>query len=274
TFFQLMAGGSDIVIDHNTVLQGGNIITAAVSYSGGLASAPVPAASFVFTNNIVSYNLYGVFGDAGIGPGMPAISAYFPGASFVRNAVVGGLASNFPDDNYFPSTLAAVGFVDLAGYNYALAPGTPYVGAGSDGKDVGADFVAMAAAVSAVRSPASSPAPPPPAAPASSPPPWAPSAAGAQPVAWTNLVNVTANGSSVTKTLGCDGCYDAGAVSQQQITGASGYAQFTAGATGPLRLAGLAQSFSAASASSIAFGIRLQGATAEVRELGVYRTDV
>jgi predicted outer membrane repeat protein len=140
TFLQVADGGSDIVVDHNTVLQSGNIITATYS------SALVPASSFVFTNNIVSNNQYGVFGDYGVGIGMTAISAYFPGSSFARNAIVGGLASNFPDNNYFPSSLAAVGFVDRANQNYALAPGTPYVRAGTDGKDVGVDFTAMAAA--------------------------------------------------------------------------------------------------------------------------------
>jgi hypothetical protein len=140
TFLQAVDGGSDIVVDHNTVLQSGNIITATYS------SALVPASSFVFTNNIVSNNQYGVFGDYGVGIGTTAISAYFPGSSFARNAIVGGGASSFPDNNYFPASLAAVGFVDLANHNYALAPGTPYVRAGTDGKDVGVDFTAMAAA--------------------------------------------------------------------------------------------------------------------------------
>jgi hypothetical protein len=87
----------------------------------------------VFTNNIVNNNLYGVFGDYGVGIGMVAINAYFPGSSFSRNAFVGGLASNYLADNYFPSALAAVGFVDLANRNYALAPATPYVRAGTEG---------------------------------------------------------------------------------------------------------------------------------------------
>jgi hypothetical protein len=140
TFLQVADGGSDIVVDHNTVLQSGNIITATYS------SALVPASSFVFTNNIVPNNQYGVFGDYGVGIGTTATSAYFPGSSFARNAIVGGLASNFPDNNYFPSSLTDVGFVDRANHNYALAPGTPYVRAGTDGKDVGVDFTAMAAA--------------------------------------------------------------------------------------------------------------------------------
>jgi hypothetical protein len=93
-------------------------------------------------------------------------------------------------------------------------------------------------------------------------------------VAWSNPVNVTASGNSVSKTAGCDGCNDAGAVSQQQITGANGYAQFTADASGLLRIAGLTSSFSLTNPASIAFGIRLQGNIAEVRESGAYRRDI
>ncbi len=274
TFFQIVDGGSDVIVDHNTVLQSSNMITA--SYS----SALVPAASFVFTNNIVSYNQYGVFGDYGIGLGMLAINAYFPGSSFARNAVVGGLASNFPADNYYPSALAAVGFVDLANRNYVLAPGTPYVRAGTDGKDVGADFTAMAAAMAAGSSPAPAPATAsntpsaPPSVSTSSPAPaLAQSTAAAQTVTWINLVNVTAYGNSVTKTTGCDGCFDAGAISQQKITAGDGYTEFTAGANGPLRIAGLTQSFAISNPATIAWGVRFQGNVAEVREGGTYKAD-
>src|SRR5207249_11866754 len=80
-------------------------------------------------------------------------------------------------------------------------------------------------------------------------------------------------GNSVTKTSGCDGCNDAGAISQQKITAGDGYAQFAAGATGPLRMAGLTQSFTVSSPSTIAFAIRFQSNIAEVREGGVYRAD-
>ncbi len=93
-------------------------------------------------------------------------------------------------------------------------------------------------------------------------------------ITWSNPINVTASGTSLTKTAGCDGCFDAGALSQQQIAGGNGYAQFTAGASGPLRIAGLTPSFSMANPGTIAFGIRFQGNIAEVREGGAYRTDV
>ena len=43
-------------------------------------------------------------------------------------------------DNFYPPNLSDVGFVDLAGGNYRLADVSPYKGAGTDGKDVGADI--------------------------------------------------------------------------------------------------------------------------------------
>src|SRR5262249_51363251 len=46
----------------------------------------------------------------------------------------------------------AVGFVDWAGGNYGLAPGSPYKSAGTDGKDPGVDFNALAAAVGSTAS--------------------------------------------------------------------------------------------------------------------------
>jgi hypothetical protein len=276
TFMQAMDGGADIVIDHNTALHSGNTITA--TYNRSLLTST----SFVFTNNIASYNQFGIFGDYGVGLGVPAVNAYFPGSSFTRSAIVGGSASTWPADNYYPSALSAVGFIDMAGKNYALAAGTPYVRAGTDGKDVGVDFTAMAAAMAAGSSPAPSqaPAPAPAAAPAPTPAPTpAPpaSSGGAagtpQSATWINVVNATASGNSLTKTSGCDGCNDAGAITQQRITAGDGYAQFTAGANGPLRTAGLTQSFAVSSPGSIAFGLRFQGNFAEVREGGVYRAD-
>ena len=54
-------------------------------------------------------------------------------------------------------------------------------------------------------------------------------------------------------------------------TGGDAYTEFTAGDVGPLRVAGLTQSFAVSSPGSIAFGIRFQSNIAEVREGGTYR---
>lgn len=50
-------------------------------------------------------------------------------------------------------------------------------------------------------------------------------------VTWTNLVNATATGGALQKSGGCDGCSDAGAVSQQQIATGTGYMEFTPAVT-------------------------------------------
>src|SRR5687768_18321609 len=52
-----------------------------------------------------------------------------------------------------------------------------------------------------------------------------------QRVDWANLVNVSVESSETVlrKTSGCDGCDDAGATSQQELTAGEGYVQFTVG---------------------------------------------
>jgi hypothetical protein len=51
------------------------------------------------------------------------------------------VASRYPADNYFP-TLAGfnASFVNALGQDYRLVPGSAYVGAGIDGKNIGCDF--------------------------------------------------------------------------------------------------------------------------------------
>jgi hypothetical protein len=110
--------------------------------------------------------------------------------------------------------------------------------------------------------PASTPSPAPSAPPVSS-------ASGAQPVQWSMLVNATASGNSVTKTGGCGGCADSGAVSLQKIA-SSGYVEFTASETS-LRAIGLGEA--PTDPNSMLFSIRLQGSTAEVRESGAYKSE-
>jgi hypothetical protein len=133
--FQLISSATDVVVDHNTAFGTGNVITTA----GG------DTLNFVFRNNIAPHNDYGVIGD-GSGVGMPTLTAYFPAVVFARNALAGGNASLYPADNFFPSSLAGVGFVNMSGGNYRLAASSPYRGAGTDGRDLGADIDALEAA--------------------------------------------------------------------------------------------------------------------------------
>jgi hypothetical protein len=92
-------------------------------------------------------------------------------------------------------------------------------------------------------------------------------------VTWINRVNVTATGSSLRKTGGCDGCPDAGAVSKQTVHG-TGYLEFTASETTSLRFLGFGTGTVGQASSEIAFAFELQpGGIAEVRESGIYRAD-
>lgn len=119
----------NITIDHNTVMQKGNMITAYGEQNRG----------FRFTNNLMPHNSYGVKGD-GAGPGAQTLGRYFPGNVFKRNVIAGRQNSSYPRKNFFPDSIEDVGFVDWVNGNYRLAPFSPYKNAATEGTDVGADF--------------------------------------------------------------------------------------------------------------------------------------
>ena len=132
--FQLTATTTDVVIDHNTALHTGNVLTVEGSHEG-----------FVFTNNVLPHNEYGVTG-TGTGPGLPTLRASFPGVVFRRNVLAGARTGDYPRDNFFPGSLQAVGFVAEAAGDYALGPRSPYRRAATDGRDPGADTRTLALA--------------------------------------------------------------------------------------------------------------------------------
>ena len=90
-------------------------------------------------------------------------------------------------------------------------------------------------------------------------------------VVWTSLVNATASGGSLQKSGGCDGCDDAGAVSQQQIASGNCAVLFTATETDKVRYVGLSHGNTDTRLADIDFAIRLGQGYAEVRENNVYR---
>ncbi len=100
-FLQIGDEPADVHVEHNTVLQSGNII----SVYGGTATAPRRVTGFRFASNIVLHNTYGIFGN-NVGMGNPAIAAYFPQSVIVGNAMAGGNASLYPAGNVFPSVAA------------------------------------------------------------------------------------------------------------------------------------------------------------------------
>jgi len=89
-------GPSDITIEHNTVSQSGNILMA----YGGTKSDPKPIAGFVFRDNLIRHNQYGVHGsDRAVGA--DTLDAFFPGAVFESNTIAGGESKRYPKGNTF-----------------------------------------------------------------------------------------------------------------------------------------------------------------------------
>jgi hypothetical protein len=131
--FQLLDGIRDVTIDHNTALQSDAILWAGDS---------APHIGFVFENNIVMHNAYGMLaGNTAVG--IPTIERYLPGASVRKNVIVGGKAESYPPDNFFPSSVDQVGFAGHRAGNVRLSPSSRYARAGTDRRDVGADMDAL-----------------------------------------------------------------------------------------------------------------------------------
>jgi hypothetical protein len=89
----------------------------------------------------------------GHGPGNNTIAAYLPGSSITANGVGCGAgasgcsAGSYPAGNVFLSAADwQAQFVNFSGGDYRLAPGSRFIGAGTDGKSVGADVAAIEAA--------------------------------------------------------------------------------------------------------------------------------
>jgi hypothetical protein len=139
--FQILNGAKSITIEHNTGLQGGSAVVADALPSPGL----------VFRDNLVAQGTYGVFG-GGAGSGTAALKAYFPGYVFQKNVVVGADPDFYPPGNYYPKTVAEVGFVDYANGNLALGPRSRFARAGSGGSAPGARVTELQPVFEAARS--------------------------------------------------------------------------------------------------------------------------
>jgi len=137
-FLLVQAGVEGLRVEHNTVMQNGNI----------LFTTGAPTSDFVYRDNLTPHNSYGVTSDAGVG--RRTLDAYFPGSIFSKNVIITAeFASLYPATNYFPSSVDRVGFIDPTRRNYRLAASSPYKRAASDGTDVGADIDRLTTALAA-----------------------------------------------------------------------------------------------------------------------------
>jgi endonuclease/exonuclease/phosphatase family metal-dependent hydrolase len=126
-----------------------------------LVSDSMPSPNFRFTNNIAPDIAYGIIG-SNAGPGNDTISRYFADGLFAKNAIAGAPAWEYPAGNLYPTSMDAVGFVNLAGHDYHLLSTSLCKNAATDGGDVGADLEAISAAAAGSLAPVSPPPPPPP----------------------------------------------------------------------------------------------------------------
>src|SRR5581483_10539042 len=134
--FQILNGTVDVVIEHNTAFQSGDVI----------AGDGDPSTGFIYRNNLAPNNAYGVGGTNTYGDPEQTLSTYFPNAAFTKNVLIGGNAKQYPQGNFFPATAADVDFVNLSSGDYRLAPNSPFKNAATDGKDIGANITPSTAA--------------------------------------------------------------------------------------------------------------------------------
>lgn len=133
-WFQGTDGAKDVLIEHNTHLQkSGNIMT--------LYGRPTDG-KFVYRYNLTLRTGYGIKGD-GTGEGVVALAKFCPNYDFTKNVIVGAKAGEYPPDNFYPSSLEQVGFVDYAKGDYRLGPSSKFKKQGAERKDVGANIDAL-----------------------------------------------------------------------------------------------------------------------------------
>jgi hypothetical protein len=160
--FTVAYGIFNVTIDHNTIVAPAPM---SVGYGRALQIFGDPTVKgsirgFIFTNNLH------LAGDS------PLVFEYYKGNSLLdtlawampgyvwsNNAMAGPWPtksgfnqSMLPSQNFFPPTEAAIGYMDLAGGNYRLAPTSPYKNRATDGTDLGVDWNAFNAATACTMS--------------------------------------------------------------------------------------------------------------------------
>ena len=150
TFAQIGGGARDVIFDHNTVMHSGNIVTFYGTNGvdgNGTPIAVEPVIGFVFTNNLLRHNTYGIFG-SGQAYGSQALAFYAPGAIVRRNAMATdkSMESRYPPDNLFPSVASfTTSFQNVAAHDYRLMAGSPFANAGTDGRNLGCEYTLLSA---------------------------------------------------------------------------------------------------------------------------------
>jgi hypothetical protein len=95
-----------------------------------------------------------------------------------------------------------------------------------------------------------------------------------QTVVWTGVINATVSGNSISKNGGCDGCQDAGGISQRQIASGTGAVQFDAAAGGQVFVGLSHVTATPLQHTQIDYAFAIAGTGGcDIREFGTWKTD-
>jgi hypothetical protein len=164
-FAQLTVGAgvpdlADVTINHVTAFPASTLFII-----GAQTATPLPMSNFVFTNSIVNAGRYPVWSSGTGGSAncaahdspLTTFNACFSPYTLASNAIIappsGFSGSTWPSGNFFPASVNVVQFVNYNGGNggdYHLQPSSPYAGAATDGKNLGADVDAVMSAIAGV----------------------------------------------------------------------------------------------------------------------------
>ena len=145
-YFLQTNGGEQITVEHNTVEQAGNVITA---YGA-------PIRNFVFRGNIAQFNLYGIvcLTDESECSRQNLFCNCFPGGIIRGNIFADNLGvansqrmeEKYPAGNYFVTSLQRIGFTDYAHGDWTLSANSKTRNKTINGRPPGADVDAIRAA--------------------------------------------------------------------------------------------------------------------------------
>jgi hypothetical protein len=136
-------GVVNATIDHNTIV---HVTTGTAGGALQLDDTVALLSGFVFTNNLTRGETYGIICSGG--QGSAGLAAAAPGYSFLKNALSNVSSGSYPANNFYPDDATweaqfTTYAVDGVGANFAIANGSAYQNAGTDGADIGADIGAV-----------------------------------------------------------------------------------------------------------------------------------
>ncbi|MEO8620414.1 MAG: hypothetical protein ABI625_05060 [bacterium] len=141
--FSTFGAVDGVLIAHNTMMTPTNS-----AFVFGPAGSRVM--NFSAIGNLVGGGTYGMLGDNFMAS--KAFSNYAPNGQFRDNVmIIAYPGAVYPPGNAYPATAAVVGFFDLAGENYRLAPNSRFKRPGSDGREPGANLDSLEAMLKGVR---------------------------------------------------------------------------------------------------------------------------